>query len=322
MLKEKSTMASPKLSTLLASGVPIVLDGALATYLETLGADISTPLWSAHLLTASPSLIKRAHYDYFTAGASIAITSSYQASVPGLVKNLSISEAEAKGLIEKSVELAREARDEYLANGEAMRRAAGALLVAGSVGPYATYLADGSEYRGDYSIPHDAMMDFHRGRIAALIDAGVHLLAVETQPSYAEIQALAQLLHQEYPSVEAYFSFTLKDAQHISDDTPLSTVLTHLNSYPNIVAVGVNCVSQDTALAALTEMKKSTDKTLLVYPNSGEVWNAETRGWEGERTGGVGWAERTRQYWEAGARGIGGCCRTTPGDVEVVSATL
>lgn len=51
------------LSILLASGTPLILDGALATYLETLGADISGDLWSASLLLSQPELIYRTHLD-------------------------------------------------------------------------------------------------------------------------------------------------------------------------------------------------------------------------------------------------------------------
>jgi hypothetical protein len=58
-----SEMNPLSLSTLLASGTPLILDGALATYLETLGADISGDLWSASLLLDQPELIYRTHLD-------------------------------------------------------------------------------------------------------------------------------------------------------------------------------------------------------------------------------------------------------------------
>lgn len=284
--------------------------------------DISGALWSADLLTKQPALITRAHKDYFAAGANIAITASYQASVPGLVKQLAISEDEAKALIKKSVELAQEARAAFLKeNSERGGRDGPALLVAGSVGPYATLLADGSEYRGDYVVEHEAMKDFHRGRIEALISANVDVLACETMPSFPEIRALAQLLQEEFPTQESYFSFTVQSATHLSDGTALADVVKVLEKCEHVVAVGVNCVQQDVALAALEELARLTSKPLVVYPNSGETWNHETRDWEGQSTEGAGWKERTRQYWDAGARMIGGCCRTTPEDIRVIAET-
>ena len=136
-------MASPLnlLSTHIAKGYPIILDGALATYLETLGADISGALWSASILLDQPSLIKQTHLDYYRAGANVAITASYQASVAGLVKHLSLSEEEAKQVVAKSVELAQQARDEYVT--ETSEGVRGRLFRAGSVGPYGAFLADG-----------------------------------------------------------------------------------------------------------------------------------------------------------------------------------
>ncbi|PVI07735.1 Homocysteine S-methyltransferase [Periconia macrospinosa] len=327
-----------KLSTILAENEkPIVLDGALATYLETLGADISSALWSAHLLTTSPSLIKRTHLDYFHAGATIAITSSYQASVPGLTKHLSITPAEARALICKSVDLAREARDEYVSiltsksnsgKEDGGKKASEDLLIAGSVGPYGAYLADGSEYTGSYSgaLSMDEFKDFHRERIDALMKAGVDVLAIETIPSFTEAQALVSLLEDEFPEAEAWFSFTLagedETGTRIADGTRVSDVLALLESYRGVVAVGVNCVGEDVAARALVEMGRYTKKPLVVYPNSGEVWDAEGRKWDGERTGGKGVAERTRALRKAGARIVGGCCRCTPEDIKVVAETL
>ncbi|KAF2657789.1 homocysteine methyltransferase [Lophiostoma macrostomum CBS 122681] len=338
------------LTALLSTRNPLILDGALATYLETLGADISTSLWSASLLSTNPSLIQRTHLDYFRAGANIAITASYQASIPGLCSHLNISEEEAKGLVVQSVELARRAREEYMSElgpgttneQKAARRES--LLIAGSVGPYGAYLADGSEYTGSYSPcpTHETFKTFHRPRIAALLStspfpsntspspspSGVDILALETLPSYPETQALASLLSTEFPGRPCWFSFTLRDASHISDGTPLSTVVSlldsqeHENRNLNVVAIGVNCISADLALPALQTLKSLTRKPLIVYPNSGEEWDAAGRGWRGERTQGAVLAERARTWYEAGARIIGGCCRTTPDDIQVIAETF
>ncbi len=71
--------------------------------------------------------------------------------------------------------------------------------MAGSVGPYGAYLADGSEYRGDYVRSAEEFTAFHRPRVEALLDAGADLLACETLPSFTEIKALAALL-TAYPA--------------------------------------------------------------------------------------------------------------------------
>lgn len=310
-----------KVSNLIAEGMPIILDGALATYLETLGADISGALWSAEILIANPSLIKKTHLDYYRAGANVAITASYQASLDGLVKHLELSEQDAKNVVKKSVELAQEARSQYIT--EANADVGDKLFVAGSVGPYGAFLADGSEYRGDYIVPKEQMKSFHRGRIQALVEAGVDILACETIPSKAETEALIDLLTSEFPSSEAWFSFTLRDGSHISDGTHLSEIAALFKGVKQVVSLGFNCVPDDVALVALQELKPLVKEgTMVVYPNSGEQWNAKAREWKGKRTEGSTLAKKTEEWRNAGAGLVGGCCRTTPDDIAVMKQAL
>lgn len=177
------------LTVLLEAKPFILLDGAMATELEARGCNLADSLWSAKVLVDNPELIREVHLDYFRAGAQVAITASYQATPAGFAAR-GLDEAQSKTLIGKSVELARKAREAYLAENPL----AGALLVAGSVGPYGAFLADGSEYRGDYLRSDEEFQAFHRPRVEALLDAGADLLACETMPNFAEMKALAELL--------------------------------------------------------------------------------------------------------------------------------
>ncbi len=222
---------------LLAEHPTLILDGALATELEARGCDLTDPLWSAKVLIENPELIYQIHLDYFNAGAQCAITASYQATPQGFLRR-GLDQDQSLALIAKSVQLAQRARRDYLA----AHPQAAPLLIAGSVGPYGAYLADGSEYRGDYRLAQDDMIAFHRPRLAALAAAGVDLLACETLPSFTELQALLTLL-QEFPTLGAWFAFTLRDSQHLSDGTPLTEVLSELRGNPQVLAIGINCIA-------------------------------------------------------------------------------
>lgn len=295
----------------------IILDGGLATHLEAKGCDINNSLWSAEVLINNPELIEEVHSDYFIAGADVAITASYQASLAGLVKHRpGTSSSEAMELIMKSVQLAKNARDAVKANGDTRE-----LFIAGSVGPYGAFLADGSEYRGDYELSDDEMMTFHRPRVQALIDAGVDLLAFETIPSAAETVALLGLL-ELYPDTDCWFSFTLKDEKHISDGTPLENVVKTLEAYKQVLAVGVNCIPESMAEKALVSLRTLTSKPLILYPNSGEVYDAQSKTWSGEHTQGTTHKEEVQKWHDQGARLIGGCCRTTPDDIRSIRDAL
>lgn len=302
------------LTAILAEHPFVLLDGAMATELEARGCDLADSLWSAKVLMENPQLIYDVHLDYFRAGAQVAITASYQATPDGFAAR-GLDEAQSRSLIAKSVELARQARESYLAENPAAKD----LLIAGSVGPYGAYLADGSEYRGDYQRSAQVFQEFHRPRVEALLEAGVDLLACETLPSFAEIRALAQLL-AEYPVAQAWFSFTLRDSQHLSDGTPLCDVLALLADYPQIVAVGINCIALENTTDALSYLHSQTPLPLVVYPNSGEHYDAVSKTWHHHGEACATLEGYLPQWLAAGAKLIGGCCRTTPKDIAALKS--
>lgn len=301
------------LAALLADNRTLVLDGAMATELEARGCDLTDPLWSAKVLIENPELIYQVHLDYFKAGAQCAITASYQATPQGFLRR-GLDESQSLALIAQSVHLAQLARTDYLAQHPQQLP----LLVAGSVGPYGAYLADGSEYRGDYQLPQAEMIAFHRPRITALAHAGVDLLACETLPSFAELQALLALL-EEFPALGGWFSFTLRDSQHLSDSTPLAVVMAELNGNPQVLAVGVNCIALENVTPALQQLAVLSDKPLLVYPNSGEHYDAVSKTWHSCGNQQHQLVNQLADWQHAGARLIGGCCRTTPADIQAIA---
>lgn len=313
-------MLSPsELVGALANGQSLIIDGALATELETRGHDLSHALWSGKTLIEDPDCIRQVHLDYFLAGANIAITASYQASIRGLEEHLSLSETQAKDLVKLSASLAQQARTQaYDADVPSTRK----LLVAGSVGPYGAYLADGSEYRGDYACTADEFKAFHRPRIAALLDADVDLLALETIPSFNETRALLDLLRTEFPSATAWLGCTLRSATQISDGTPIQDVLALVSQHKDqIVSFGINCVPPNSAVESLRHMSSVTALPLLCYPNSGETYVPSEHAWTGDKAGHQ-MRESALQFRAAGAKLIGGCCRTTPADIRNIAAAL
>lgn len=291
----------------------VLLDGALATELEQRGCDLNDALWSARVLMEQPELIYQVHRDYFAAGAQCAITASYQATPLGFAAR-GLDLAQSQALIARSVALAAQARVDHL---QAQPHDA-PLWVAGSVGPYGAYLADGSEYRGDYALPLAQLMDFHRPRIAALAEAGVDVLACETLPSANEIVALCLLL-EEFPQLHAWFSFTLRDAAHLSDGTALAQVVPALDACAQVIAVGINCIALEQVTAALQTLSALTTLPLVVYPNSGEHYDAGAKQWHAGSTTACTLADQHAQWLAAGARLIGGCCRTTPRDIAALA---
>lgn len=293
----------------------LVIDGALATELERRGYDLKDDLWSAKILLEKPEAIKQLHFDYFKAGADCAITSSYQATVEGFMKR-GLNRAEAIGLLQTSFRLAVEARDEFWAD-ESNRIGRSQPFIAASIGPYGAYLADGSEYRGNYGLTEKELMDFHRPRMRALVEAGAEFLACETIPALMEAQALAKLL-SEFPAITAWFSYSARDDRHISEGQPFADCVRLLEDHPQIEAIGINCTSPKYIPSLIREGKKQTHKPILVYPNLGESYDANTNDWDGHAAV-ESFGEEARTWYAAGARLIGGCCRTSPEDIRVIA---
>jgi len=297
----------------LAGQGTVVLDGGLATELMARGHDLSDRLWSARLLLTDPDAIEAVHLAYFRAGARVATTASYQASIEGS-RAVGLDREAALAMIRDSVRLAQRARERS--------RAASAvdvpLLVAGSVGPYGAMLADGSEYRGDYDPGPDALAAFHRPRIEALIEAGADLLAFETIPTVREAEVLVRLLDEV--DVPAWLSYSCRDARATSAGEPIADAVA-LAAHPRLVAVGVNCTAPRYIPELLAEARAATPIPLIAYPNGGDRWDPASRRWVADAGG--RFVPTTVATWTAlGATWLGGCCGTGPAEIRALAGAL
>ncbi|MEU1151245.1 homocysteine S-methyltransferase [Streptomyces sp. NPDC005863] len=284
---------------------PLVLDGGLSNQLEAAGHDLSDALWSARLLADEPAAVEAAHRAYYEAGAEVAVTASYQATYEGFARH-GIDAGRTRELLSLSVELARRA-------GAGLGRE---VWVAASAGPYGAMLADGSEYRGRYGLSVDALERFHRPRLETLAAAGPDVLALETVPDTDEARALLRAVRGL--GVPAWLSYSVA-GDRTRAGQPLREAFALAADADEVVAVGVNCCSPQDAGPAVALAARITGKPVVVYPNSGESWDATTRSWRGPTRFSAGQAQAWRA---AGARLIGGCCRVGPTMIAEVAREL
>ena len=292
----------------------VVLDGALATELEGRGADLRDPLWSARVVLEQPSLIRAVHDDYFSAGADVATSATYQATFEGLAQR-GLNARDATAVMMQAVQIAIESRDAHWA---AHGTDAGAVkpLVAASVGPYGAFLADGSEYVGNYALDVPALVAWHRPRFAVLASSGADVLACETIPCGAEARAYLQLL-DEHPDARAWMAFTARDGAHLANGERFADVVRECGAHRQVVAVGVNCTAPQHVAALIRVAHDASDAAIIVYPNSGETYDAATHGWLPSDVC-ASFGEEAARWLSAGATIVGGCCRTTPADIRRV----
>ena len=294
------------LAEALAAGT-VVLDGGMSNQLESAGHDLSDELWSARLLAEQPEGVTEAHLAYFRAGADVAITASYQATFEGFAKR-GISRDRAAELMALSVESAR----------EAARRAAVSrpLWVAASAGPYGAMLADGSEYRGRYGLSVDELERFHRPRLEVLAAARPDVLALETVPDADEAAALLRAVRGL--GVPAWLTYSVA-GDRTRAGQPLEEAFALAAEADEVIAVGVNCCAPEDADTAAAIAARVTGKPVVVYPNSGETWDADARAWTGRSTFS---ADQVKGWQQSGARLIGGCCRVGPEAISGIAGAL
>jgi len=298
----------------------LVLDGGLATELEKRGFDLNHHLWSARLLDSNPEAIADVHRSYLRAGADCIITASYQGSIPGFVK-AGYSKSEAISLLERSVDIACDARNEFVSGITVQQGERISPIVAASVGPYGAYLADGSEYRGQYNISVEELADFHEERFEILCRTSADIMACETIPCRRESEVLCDLI-SKYPQKYFWVSFSCQDLDHLYDRTPLEEVASLFSDIPNVLAIGINCTIPRFISGLIKKLSTiDTQKEIIVYPNSGEFYDATTKTWIGEANP-SNFATMAKNWFNNGVRIIGGCCRTGPDHIKQLRSNL
>ncbi|MFF3981362.1 homocysteine S-methyltransferase [Streptomyces sp. NPDC001828] len=330
------------LAAALAEG-PVVLDGGLSNQLESQGCDLSDELWSARLLADDPRQIQAAHTAYVRAGAQVLTTAGYQATYEGFARR-GLNHAEAARLLTSSVELARRAGElgagglpssDYGGVGGVLSSDGGGagrgvgwgrgegeapqppeFWVAASVGPYGAFLADGSEYRGRYGLSVRELERFHRPRVETLVAAEPDVLALETVPDADEAEAMLRVV--EGCGVPVWLSYSV-DGGRTRAGQDLAGAFGLVAGLDQVVAVGVNCCTPADADRAVPLAASVTGKPVVVYPNSGERWDAEGRRWAGGATFDAG---RVGDWVASGARLVGGCCRVGPAEIARLAAQV
>jgi homocysteine S-methyltransferase len=297
---------------LLQTKFPLILDGGLSNVLEQQGCNLNHNLWSAKLLETNPEAIIQAHLAYLNAGANCITTASYQASIPGFMA-FGHGRVAAEEFIVRSTLIAEEAIRRFSKSGSNKIKP----LIAASIGPYGAYLADGSEYHGNYGVSNDVLREFHLERISILDRTKVDFFACETIPSFQEVLVLADIL--KHTNKTAWVSFSCKDEQHLNDGTEIGECVALLAKHPNVLAIGANCTAPKYISGLIKSIKVSNwDKKIVVYPNSGEAYNASSKTWLGVSEPNL-FVNMAKEWIELGAEIVGGCCRIGPDHINRLS---
>jgi len=275
-----------------------LLDGGLATALEDLGNSFTSELWTGELLKSAPDQIREAHAAFVRSGAEIIITSTYQVSFPGCIAK-GWTHEEVVDALKNSIQLARDAK---------------APKVAASIGPYGAYLADGSEYRGNYDATEAQLREFHKERLELLIACKPDFLAIETIPEIREARVLLELLKDLNNTIPVWIAFSCRDDLRLSSGEYFKDAA-RVSKELGAEYIGINCTSPELVTSLLESAKEYGP--FVVYPNAGRTWNEKLKRLEGAT---VKLSDKHIQEWAGcGATIIGGCCGIGPKEIAQVS---
>jgi S-methylmethionine-dependent homocysteine/selenocysteine methylase len=288
------------LQRLLSTGRPLLLDGALGTELEARGVACALPLWSANALVSGIESLRLLHREYCAAGVDLLTTDTFRTTGRAF---------RGAGLPDRSAELT--ALAVRLAQ-EAARDVGGrTVLVGGSIGP----LEDC--YRPDL-VPRDGELRAeHAEHAARLAEAGVDVLMLETIGTIREgVIALEEALAT---GLETTISFLCRGGRLYGGEGIAEAVTAVSRLGPS--ALLVNCLPPAEVEPLLGRISRLSDLPLGAYANVGRP-GEELAGGLVRAIGAEAYATTAAGWIRAGARIIGGCCGTNPGDIRLIREKL
>ncbi len=283
---------------------PVLCDGAMGTLLYAKGVFINKCYDELNL--TQPDLIRDIHQDYLNAGADIIETNTFGGNSFRLARHGLADKVQTINI--SGARLAREAADFF------NLKKGGSVLVAGSVGPLGIRI----EPLG--KIAREEARESFRQQIAALAEAGVDLLILETFGYLEELHQAILAAREAAPHLQVVAQATMDEEGNCLDGASAETFATKVTEWGADV-IGCNCsVGPVAMLEAVERIRRITDRPLAAQPNAGIPRSIEGRNiylCSPEYM-----ASYARKFVNAGVSLVGGCCGTTPEHIKAMKAAL
>ncbi len=279
-----------------------LLDGSMSYPLELDGYNLNNRLWTGDVLINNPEVIKKIHKGYINSGSDYLLTSTYQISYD-ILKEIGINSEEIKELFQRSLDLAKEAIVEANTKKD--------IKVVASLGPFASYKKNASEYIGIYDSSDDEIYNFHNNNLNIIKGIDYEIILYETIPCLREIKILSMIFDKL--DKEIWVSMTCNDDINFRDGSSISEACNILSEFDHITTLGLNCFSPLYFEDAYKKLKNNTKKKIIIYPNSGEIYNPKEKIWTGKKL----YEDKMIKKWlSLSPNIIGGCCRVGYDDIK------
>ena len=276
----------------------LVFDGAMGTEIYRRNFFVNTSY--ENLCVSNPKVIGEIHRSYLEAGAEVLTANSYGANFNKLAK-FGLAER-LEEINRAAVRLAKEAAD-------------GKALVAASVGPI------GDIPKG-MTCPKDKAVGIIAGQIRALASGEPDFILFETLRSLSDVEVSLAALEIAAPDMPFMVSVQVdREAQTQSGDDVAAILACLSASALQPSAFGINCGSGPEAmLSAYEKFAHDCPYPVVVQPNAGAPTNVDNR--MIYMSSPEYFTTYAMRYISLGARGIGGCCGTTPDHIRDMARSI
>jgi methionine synthase I (cobalamin-dependent)/5,10-methylenetetrahydrofolate reductase len=274
----------------------ILCDGGLGTEFYKRGIYINRCFDELNL--SEPEMVKDIHREYVKAGAGLIETNTFGGNRVKLSQHgfeAVVFEINCRG-----ARLAKEI-------------AAGKAYVAGSMGPLGIRIEPWGR------MAREEAREIFKEQARALLEGGVDLFVLETFPELSLLEQ-AVLGVREVSDLPIIAEVTIVEDGSTPFGTPVEMYTEKMSSW-DVEVIGLNCsVGPEAMLEAIELVAKLTDKPLSAMPNAGKPKEVEGRNIY--LSSPDYFAEYARRFAMAGVKVIGGCCGTTPRDIQAAKAAL
>jgi 5-methyltetrahydrofolate--homocysteine methyltransferase len=289
------------LQELLASGQPVIADGAMGTMLFAHGLPRggSPELWNVE----EPERIRAIHRAYIEAGAQIILTNTFG----GSRLRLSLHD-----LADRAAELNRAAA--VLARAEA-DAAAHPVVVAGDIGPTGRLL----EPYGD--IAFDTAMEVFAEQARALVEGGADVLWIETMADLEEVRAAVEGARHAAPDMPLVVTMTFDTGGRTMFGVTPEKALQTIGGF-DVLALGGNCGNGPAEIeGVISKMRAASPEAVLIAKSNAGMPRLEGGLPVYDATPEI-MGEHAIRVHDLGANIIGGCCGSTPEHIRAIARAL
>lgn len=310
----------------------LVIDGAMGTMIQRYKlseADYRGELFQDFnkdikgnndiLCITQPDIIKEIHSQYFSAGADIVETNTFNGT--SISQSDYHTEKYVYQINYEAARIAKEVAKEFTSKEPDKPR-----FVAGALGPTnkTASLSPNVNDPGYRAVTFVDLVKAYYEQAKALVEGGVDLLLIETifdtLNAKAAVYAVSELCNETGIEIPVMISGTIVDqsGRTLSGQTT-EAFLISLSHTRNLLSIGLNCALGAKQMRPyLEELSKNANCFISIYPNAG-LPNAFG-----------GYDETPNQMGdilrEFGAEGlyniVGGCCGTTPDHIKIISENV